>query len=249
MRAGTPEGASSDRPRAERALTRRLRKNLDHDICSPPCFAFTTLVHAACLPRPLHHRRARTRRGGLNRSRRARAAAVPANRTRRVGGCGNHKRRWPDKRRRGERGARATHATRGCSPNTGACISPTRYKTQLPAIEYFATSAANGSVANLMVANPCHAFNQDRLNCRVRRKKNPGKLNYGSPGDAPTSPQRSGELFKTISTPSFVHLPFRVAGPGHRCALVGEIELMFDNILAAGRSNINAGKVRRRVTG
>jgi tripartite-type tricarboxylate transporter receptor subunit TctC len=73
-------------------------------------------------------------------------------------------------------------------------------------------------------------------------KKNPGRLNYGSPGYG-TSPQMSTELFKAMTNTFIVHIPFRGSGPAQAAMLSGEIQLMFDN-LPPQLPHIKAGKVR-----
>jgi tripartite-type tricarboxylate transporter receptor subunit TctC len=73
-------------------------------------------------------------------------------------------------------------------------------------------------------------------------KKNPGKLNYGSPGYG-TSPQLSSELFKAMTGTYIVHIPFRGAGPAIAALLGGEIEMMIDNI-PPQVPQIKSGKVR-----
>src|SRR5438874_67651 len=60
-------------------------------------------------------------------------------------------------------------------------------------------------------------------------KKNPGKLNYASPGYG-TSPQMSMELFKGMTGTFIVHIPFRGSGPAQAAMLAGETQLMFDNL-------------------
>ena len=73
-------------------------------------------------------------------------------------------------------------------------------------------------------------------------RKNPGKLNYGSPGYG-TSPQMSTELFKAMTNTFIVHIPFRGSGPAQAAMLSGEIQLMFDN-LPPQMPHIKSGKVR-----
>ena len=97
-----------------------------------------------------------------------------------------------------------------------------------------------GTVPNILVVNP-------RLPSTVQEfiayaRKNPGKLNYGSPGYG-TSPQMSTELFKGMTNTFIVHIPFRGSGPAQAAMLSGEIDLMFDN-LPPQLPHIKSGKVR-----
>lgn len=126
--------------------------------------------------------------------------------------------------------------------NPSLAISPTLYKKlNYRPLEDLAYVGRYGSVANVMVANPSQPF-KTAQELIAFAKKNPGRLNYGSPGYG-TSPQLSGELFKTMSGTFIVHIPFSGAGPATLAMLGGEIEMMFDNI-PPQVGNIKAGKVR-----
>jgi tripartite-type tricarboxylate transporter receptor subunit TctC len=126
--------------------------------------------------------------------------------------------------------------------NPSLAISPTLYKKlNYRPLEDLAYVGRYGSVANVLVANVNQPF-KTAQELIAYAKKNPGKLNYGSPGYG-TSPQLSGELFKAMSNTFIVHIPFSGAGPSTAAMLGGEIETMFDNI-PPQVGNIKAGKVR-----
>jgi tripartite-type tricarboxylate transporter receptor subunit TctC len=126
--------------------------------------------------------------------------------------------------------------------NPSLAISPTLYqKLNYRPIEDFAYVGRYGSVANVLVVNPKVPV-KTAQELIAYAKKNPGKLNYGSPGYG-TSPQLSSELFKTMSGTFIVHIPFSGAGPATAALLGGEIEMMIDNI-PPQVGNIKAGKVR-----
>ena len=126
--------------------------------------------------------------------------------------------------------------------NPSLAISPTLYKKlNYRPIEDFAYVGRYGSVANVMVANPSQPF-KTAQELIAYAKKNPGKLNYGSPGYG-TSPQLSGELFKSMTGTFIVHIPFSGAGPATAAMLGGNIEMMFDNI-PPQVGNVKAGTVR-----
>jgi tripartite-type tricarboxylate transporter receptor subunit TctC len=126
--------------------------------------------------------------------------------------------------------------------NPSLAISPTLYKTlNYRPIEDFDYVGRYGSVANVLVVNPSLPV-KTAQELIAYAKKNPGKLNYGSPGYG-TSPQLSSELFKTMSGTFIVHIPFRGAGPATAALYAGEIEMMIDNI-PPQVGNIKAGKVR-----
>jgi tripartite-type tricarboxylate transporter receptor subunit TctC len=96
-------------------------------------------------------------------------------------------------------------------------------------------------VPNVLVVHPSlPANNVQELVAYLR--KNPGRLNYASPGYG-TSPQMSMELFKGMTNTFIVHIPFRGSGPAQAAMLAGETQLMFDN-LPPQMPHIKSGKVR-----
>ncbi len=98
-----------------------------------------------------------------------------------------------------------------------------------------------GTVPNVLVVHPSlPAKTVQELVAYL--KKNPGRLNYGSPGYG-TSPHMSMEMFKGITGTFIVHIPFRGAGPATAALLGGDTQLMFDN-LPPQVEMIKAGKVR-----
>jgi tripartite-type tricarboxylate transporter receptor subunit TctC len=126
--------------------------------------------------------------------------------------------------------------------NPSLAISPTLYrKLNYRPIEDFAYVGRYGSVPNVLVVNPSLPVKSARELIDYA-KKNPGKLNYGSPGYG-TSPQLSSELFKAMTGTYIVHIPFRGAGPSIAALMAGEIEMMIDNI-PPQVPLIKAGKVR-----
>ena len=126
------------------------------------------------------------------------------------------------------------------NPSLG--ISPAMYpKLQYDPLKDLAYVGIYGTVPNVLVIGPAvPATNVKELIAYV--KKNPGKLNYASPGYG-TSPQMSMELFKAMTNTFIVHIPFRGSGPSQAAMLSGEVQLMFDN-LPPQLPHIKAGKVK-----
>src|SRR5262245_61511195 len=126
--------------------------------------------------------------------------------------------------------------------NPSLAISPLIYpKLNYKPVEDFAYVGQYGTVPNVLVVHPTiPANNVKEFIAYV--KKNPGKLNYGSPGYG-TSPQMSSELLKAMTETFIVHIPFRGSGPAQAAMLSGEIQMMFDN-LPPQLSHIKSGKVR-----
>ena len=139
--------------------------------------------------------------------------------------------------------ARATadgHTLLLANPSLG--ISPTLYpKLNYSPLKDLAYVGIYGTVPNVLVVHPSIPANtvQELVGYL---KKNPGKLNYASPGYG-TSPQMSMEMFKGMTGTFIVHIPFRGSGPAQAAMLAGETQLMFDN-LPPQLPHIKAGKVR-----
>ena len=126
------------------------------------------------------------------------------------------------------------------NPSLG--ISPHMYaKLPYSPLKDFAYVGLYGTVPNVLVVQPSLPANSvTELIAYLR--KNPGKLNYASPGYG-TSPQMSMELFKAMTETFIVHIPFRGSGPAQAAMLAGDTQLMFDN-LPPQVPHIKSGKVR-----
>jgi len=121
-------------------------------------------------------------------------------------------------------------------------ISPHLYaKLNYHTLNDFAFIGLYGTVPNVLVVHPSLPANtiQELV---AYLKKNPGRLNYASPGYG-TSPQMSMELFKGMTGTFIVHIPFRGSGPAQAAMLANETQLMFDN-LPPQLPHIKSGKVR-----
>ena len=72
-------------------------------------------------------------------------------------------------------------------------------------------------------------------------KANPGKLNYGSPGNG-TSPHIATEVFNREARVQMNHVPYKGAGPALKDLLGGVIDLAFDP--GVGLPQVKGGKLR-----
>ena len=72
-------------------------------------------------------------------------------------------------------------------------------------------------------------------------RANPGKLNYGSPGNG-TSPHIAAEVFNREAKVKLNHVPYKGAGPALNDLLGGQIQLAFDP--GVGLNAAKAGKLR-----
>ena len=73
-------------------------------------------------------------------------------------------------------------------------------------------------------------------------KANPGKVSYASPGNG-TIGHMWGELFKSSTGTSMVHIPYRGAGPAINDVLAGEVPVYFDQV-ASSLPHVKAGKLK-----
>jgi tripartite-type tricarboxylate transporter receptor subunit TctC len=138
------------------------------------------------------------------------------------------------------RAAADGHTLLLANPSLG--ISPHIYpKLAYSPLKDFVYPGLYGTVPNVLVVHPSlPASSMNELVAYLR--KNPGRLNYASPGYG-TSPQMSMEMFKGMTGTFIVHIPFRGSGPAQAAMLAGETELMFDN-LPPQLPHIKSGKVR-----
>ncbi|SDM10511.1 Tripartite-type tricarboxylate transporter, receptor component TctC [Oryzisolibacter propanilivorax] len=73
-------------------------------------------------------------------------------------------------------------------------------------------------------------------------KAHPGKVEYATPG-AGTIGHMWGELFKSATGTSMVHIPYRGAGPAINDVLGGQVPVYFDQV-ASSLPHVKAGKLK-----
>jgi tripartite-type tricarboxylate transporter receptor subunit TctC len=73
-------------------------------------------------------------------------------------------------------------------------------------------------------------------------RTNVSKVSFGSAGVG-TSHHLTGEKFKIDTGVDMVHVPYKGSGPAHIDLMAGQIQVMFDNIVAL-MPHVKAGKVR-----
>ncbi|MBM3644451.1 MAG: tripartite tricarboxylate transporter substrate binding protein [Alphaproteobacteria bacterium] len=72
-------------------------------------------------------------------------------------------------------------------------------------------------------------------------RKNPGKVNYASPG-AGTAHHLAAELYKLETKTNIVHVPYRGAGPAMQDLLAGNADMMFDG-MGTSAQQFKAGRL------
>ena len=73
-------------------------------------------------------------------------------------------------------------------------------------------------------------------------KARPGQLSYASSGEG-SGPHLGFELFKSAAKIDVVHVPYKGAGPANIDLISGQVQLMFNNFLAA-MPHIKSGRLR-----
>jgi len=98
-----------------------------------------------------------------------------------------------------------------------------------------------GTLPNVLVVNassPYHTL-KDVIGAA---KAKPGGLTFGSSGNG-TSQHLSGELFQSMTGAKMLHIPYKGSAPSMQALLGQQVDLVFENILAAVPL-IQSGKVR-----
>jgi len=127
------------------------------------------------------------------------------------------------------------------SPGSSMMIAPHIVnRPDLDPLKALAPVAATGRVSLYVIAHPEQPYKNFKEFLAYARA-NPGKLNYGSPGNG-TSPHIATEVFNREAKVKLNHVPYKGAGPALQDLLGGQIQLVFDP--GVGLAPARAGKVR-----
>lgn len=108
-------------------------------------------------------------------------------------------------------------------------------------VKDFAPLSLVAMVANVLVVHPSvPAKNVQEF--LALAKAQPGKLNFGTPGNG-TSGHLSTELLKTMSGTDMIHVPYRGSGPMLTDLLGGNVQFTIDN-LPSSLPHIRSGALR-----
>jgi tripartite-type tricarboxylate transporter receptor subunit TctC len=121
-------------------------------------------------------------------------------------------------------------------------VLPSLYGAKMPydALKDFAPVIHAASTQNVLAVRQGFPVNSVKELIAYARK-NPGKVNYGTPGSG-SSNHLSMELFKSMTGTYVVHIPYKGSAPAVVGLLAGETDVMFDNIPNL-LQQIKAGKV------
>ena len=93
----------------------------------------------------------------------------------------------------------------------------------------------------VIVANPSVPY-RSVAELIAYAKANPGKINFGS-GGVGTSNHLAGEMFKAATGTDMLHVPYKGTPAAYADLMSGQVQLMFDNIVAA-TPHIKSGKLQ-----
>jgi tripartite-type tricarboxylate transporter receptor subunit TctC len=127
------------------------------------------------------------------------------------------------------------------APGSTVMIAPHLVKrADLDPVKALVPIAATGSVSLYVMTHPSLPV-KDFKEFVAYARANPGKLNYGSPGNG-TSPHIAVEVFNREMNVKLTHVPYKGAGPALNDLLGGVIHLAFDP--GVGLPSAKAGKLR-----
>ena len=127
------------------------------------------------------------------------------------------------------------------SPGSSVMIGPHIVKrADLDPLKALTPAAATGAVSLYVLLHP-NVPAQNFGEFLAYAKANPGKLNYGTPGNG-TSPHIATEVFNREAKVKMNHVAYKGAGPALKDLLGGVIDLTFDP--GVGIPQAKAGKLR-----
>ena len=127
------------------------------------------------------------------------------------------------------------------SPGSSMMIAPHIVnRPDLDPLKVLTPVAATGRVSLYVLAHPERPF-KNLKEFLAHAKANPGKLNYGSPGNG-TSPHIAVEVFNREAGVKTNHVPYKGAGPALKDLLGGQIDFAFDP--GVGLASAKGGKLR-----
>jgi len=127
------------------------------------------------------------------------------------------------------------------SPGSSVMIAPHIVKRpDLDPLKAFTPVVPTGAVSLYILLHPSLPP-QNFQEFLAYARENPGKLNYGSPGNG-TSPHIATEVFNREARVKLNHVPYKGAGPALNDLLGGQIQLAFDP--GVGLNAAKSGKLR-----
>jgi tripartite-type tricarboxylate transporter receptor subunit TctC len=127
------------------------------------------------------------------------------------------------------------------APGSTVMIAPHLVnRPDLDPLKVLAPVAATGRVSLYVLVHPERPY-KNIGEFMAYARSNPGKLNYGSPGNG-TSPHIATEVFAREAKVKLNHIPYKGAGPALKDLLGGQIDFAFDP--GVGLAQVKGGKLR-----
>jgi tripartite-type tricarboxylate transporter receptor subunit TctC len=127
------------------------------------------------------------------------------------------------------------------APGSTVMIAPHLVnRPDLDPLKVLAPVAATGRVSLYVLVYPERPY-RNLAEFLGYARSNPGKLNYGSPGNG-TSPHIATEVFAREANVRLNHIPYKGAGPALKDLLGGQIDFAFDP--GVGLTQAKSGKLR-----
>ena len=127
------------------------------------------------------------------------------------------------------------------SPGSSVMIAPHIVnRADLDPLKILSPVVPTGRVSLYVMTHPSVPFSNFK-EFMAYAQANPGKLNYGSPGNG-TSPHIATEVFNREAHVKLNHVPYKGAGPALKDLMGGVIDLTFDP--GVGLPQAKAGKLR-----
>jgi tripartite-type tricarboxylate transporter receptor subunit TctC len=127
------------------------------------------------------------------------------------------------------------------APGSTVMIAPHLVnRPDLDPLKALAPVAATGRVSLYVLVHPERPY-RNIAEFMSYARSNPGKLNYGSPGNG-TSPHIATEVFAREARVKLNHIPYKGAGPALKDLLGGQIDFVFDP--GVGLVQVKGGKLR-----
>jgi tripartite-type tricarboxylate transporter receptor subunit TctC len=124
----------------------------------------------------------------------------------------------------------------------GLAVNPSLYDNMtVQPLRDFAPVGLIGSVPNVLVVHPSVPADSVRQLVELL-KKQPGKLNYASPGSGSTQ-HLAAELFRLTAGVEMTHIPYKGGGQAQTDVVGGQAQMMF-NVLPSALPMVRAGKLK-----
>ena len=130
--------------------------------------------------------------------------------------------------------------TVGFAGSSTHVLNPLLYKLTYDAVTDFTPITTVATTGFVIIVKPDSEF-KSLGNLLSQARANPGKLSYGSFGNA-SAGHLAGEMFKYTAKVDMVHIPYKGSAPGQMDVMGGVIPLMFSDMSAM--PHVKSGKLR-----